>query len=535
YYDGVATYLLSHTGEQGWTISGNPQLQVVDPTHPLATGLPSTYNYVNPSAGFYMLRVNDPAISNAANNGDGHPDLFNKTIGSGELIYFLNSPNSNYWSDANDFAILQQIIENGLNLGAPLITVTPDSFNVALGPDASTTGTLTLGNNGDGDLNFTISLSSARRVQAPRQNLYEVHQAPSPEMVALTASPGSATIEMEIPQPKINPLADIILVTTTTVTNSVELALTNLGQAYDLVSSSDFTTIDFTPYSTIIVAMDGGQVSEASVQAIANAAAGGKKLFILGGSNIQSYYDGVQTYLLTHTGETGWTTSATPEFQVVDPNHPLATGLPATYTFVNNLASYYMLRVNDPDVEVAAINGDSHPDLFTKTIGNGHLVYFLNSPQHSYWSDANDFAILQQVITNGLAFNPLTWLSVNFTNGTVTPGGTFDVSVFFDATGLTAGDYFANINITSNDPLNPAVTVPVHLVVDPALAIEPVDGTIPSVYELSRNYPNPFNPSTNIRFRIADFGFVSLSVYNLLGEQIVTLVHENLTPGNYEV
>ncbi len=58
---------------------------------------------------------------------------------------------------------------------------------------------------------------------------------------------------------------------------------------------------------------------------------------------------------------------------------------------------------------------------------------------------------------------------------------------------------------------------------------------IPQSTILFQNYPNPFNPSTNIGFRISDFGFVSLAVYNLLGEQITTLVNENLTPGNYEV
>ncbi len=535
YYDGVAMYLLSHTGDQGWTTSNTPHLQVTDPNHPLSTGLPSTYNFVNTSASFYMLRVNDPAAVVAANNGDGHPDLFNKTIGAGELIYFLNSPNSSYWTDANDFAILQQVITNGLNFGAPSITVTPGSFSVAIGPDATTSGILTIGNTGNSDLTFDIALFSAAAANAPRQDLTEIQDIPSGEVLIQTGSMGDAAADMEFPSPQMNPTADIVLVATTTVTNSVELALTNLGQAYDLVSTTDFTTIDFTPYSTLIVAMDGGSVSEASVQAIADAAATGKKLFIIGGTNTQSYYDGVAMYLLSHTGDQGWTTSNTPHLQVTDPSHPLSTGLPSTYNFVNTSASFYMLRVNDPAAVVAANNGDGHPDLFNKPIGSGELVYFLNSPFDSYWADANDFAILQQVIENGLNFTSLSWLSVNFTTGTVTPGGSFDVSVFFDATGLAAGDYFANINIASNDPLKPMLTIPVHLVVDPALAIEPVDETIPEAIELSRNYPNPFNPSTQIGFRIANLGFVELKIYDVLGSEITTLVQEDLAPGNYEV
>ena len=54
-------------------------------------------------------------------------------------------------------------------------------------------------------------------------------------------------------------------------------------------------------------------------------------------------------------------------------------------------------------------------------------------------------------------------------------------------------------------------------------------------FELQQNYPNPFNPTTNIRFRIAEFGFVSLKVFDLLGNEIITLVDEEKSPGVYEV
>ena len=54
-------------------------------------------------------------------------------------------------------------------------------------------------------------------------------------------------------------------------------------------------------------------------------------------------------------------------------------------------------------------------------------------------------------------------------------------------------------------------------------------------YLLEQNYPNPFNPATNIRFQIADIGFVTLKIYDLLGNEIVTLVNEEKSPGNYKV
>ena len=54
-------------------------------------------------------------------------------------------------------------------------------------------------------------------------------------------------------------------------------------------------------------------------------------------------------------------------------------------------------------------------------------------------------------------------------------------------------------------------------------------------FVLYQNYPNPFNPVTKIEFRISDFGFVNLKVYDVLGNEILTLINEYKTAGGYEV
>ena len=60
------------------------------------------------------------------------------------------------------------------------------------------------------------------------------------------------------------------------------------------------------------------------------------------------------------------------------------------------------------------------------------------------------------------------------------------------------------------------------------------DGTIPDQFALHQNYPNPFNPSTQISFDIPQGGEnVMLNIYNILGQNVSTLVNGVMTPGRY--
>jgi uncharacterized lipoprotein YddW (UPF0748 family) len=61
------------------------------------------------------------------------------------------------------------------------------------------------------------------------------------------------------------------------------------------------------------------------------------------------------------------------------------------------------------------------------------------------------------------------------------------------------------------------------------------DGTRPNDFKLYQNFPNPFNPTTKIRFSIPSEGFVSLVVYDILGRRVSELLNENLPSGTYTV
>jgi len=61
------------------------------------------------------------------------------------------------------------------------------------------------------------------------------------------------------------------------------------------------------------------------------------------------------------------------------------------------------------------------------------------------------------------------------------------------------------------------------------------DGIVARTFEIQQNYPNPFNPSTNIAFYVPESGQAVVSIYNILGQKIVTLLDKKLTAGQHAV
>ena len=59
--------------------------------------------------------------------------------------------------------------------------------------------------------------------------------------------------------------------------------------------------------------------------------------------------------------------------------------------------------------------------------------------------------------------------------------------------------------------------------------------TIPFEYNLQQNFPNPFNPTTTVKFSIPEVSKVTLEVYNVLGQKITQLINKNLNAGNHEI
>ena len=69
----------------------------------------------------------------------------------------------------------------------------------------------------------------------------------------------------------------------------------------------------------------------------------------------------------------------------------------------------------------------------------------------------------------------------------------------------------------------------------PPLSVKDQRNPLIQDYFLSQNYPNPFNPSTTIAFTIAEYGLVSLKIYDILGREVSVLLNEEKSPGTYQI
>jgi hypothetical protein len=74
-----------------------------------------------------------------------------------------------------------------------------------------------------------------------------------------------------------------------------------------------------------------------------------------------------------------------------------------------------------------------------------------------------------------------------------------------------------------------------HELINISTDVNELPGLLPDSYSLEQNYPNPFNPTTNIRFSVPEAGLVTVKVFNVLGQEVATLVNELKNSGTYNV
>jgi hypothetical protein len=100
---------------------------------------------------------------------------------------------------------------------------------------------------------------------------------------------------------------------------------------------------------------------------------------------------------------------------------------------------------------------------------------------------------------------------------------------------VIVGDPIAGAFIYPPSPLLPTTAKFYHFSTNILLSDVEREPKSLSTFKLFQNYPNPFNPSTVIRYHLLVSSKVTLIVYDLLGNEIATLVNEEKTAGEYEV
>ncbi len=115
----------------------------------------------------------------------------------------------------------------------------------------------------------------------------------------------------------------------------------------------------------------------------------------------------------------------------------------------------------------------------------------------------------------------------------VEAGETADINIFW--TPQEVGELSGSITVTHNDPtLENPITISIAGIAENTVQ-DDQSGVLPTALALEQNYPNPFNPSTDIHFGLPHAGTARLSVYDVLGREVATLVNSQLNAGWHRV
>nr|MDK2850544.1 hypothetical protein [Candidatus Cloacimonadota bacterium] len=155
-------------------------------------------------------------------------------------------------------------------------------------------------------------------------------------------------------------------------------------------------------------------------------------------------------------------------------------------------------------------NGSYTQPFSLRNLGTGDLEGLISVPAEFTLSQ------MSQILPNDYSY-------------VISPGASMTFTL-----GYEASDYVSDINteliITTNDEDLPSITIPITL-----KSVSNSDLVNPAITRLNGNFPNPFNPVTNIRYSLKEAGRVKLNIYNLKGQLVKQLLDTEVSAGDHQV
>lgn len=200
------------------------------------------------------------------------------------------------------------------------------------------------------------------------------------------------------------------------------------------------------------------------------------------------------------------------QFQVRFTNRGGAGGIPNDDWFIDNIflgLSAPAISASDVDVvfDTTVVGNSSEFTLYVSNIG------------------------LEELQVTGIVLSDPDQFSVDISSFNVAPGEHTLLTLGFSP--LMAGTINGTLVVASNDPNQDSLTVSLSGMGDTPVDVNEGKG-LPSEFSVAPNYPNPFNPTTTIRYALPVAGEVSLVVYDILGRAVKTLVSGEREAGYHQ-
>ena len=159
---------------------------------------------------------------------------------------------------------------------------------------------------------------------------------------------------------------------------------------------------------------------------------------------------------------------------------------------------------------------------------------FIYAPQDSVGMEQDTTVVEGAGLTLSVAVggtaNQYQWLK----DGTDIAGAVNDTLIIAPVSLADAGSYILRTTNTIATELT-LYSRPIHVTVEEAVAVHDGETSIPLAFALHPAYPNPFNPSTNVRFDLPEATEIHLVVCDLLGREVVRLVDGHRQPGRHQI